>query len=164
MPIEISETELAERVALLKRFKELLQKQREKFRDYLGVLEKQAEVIKKEDTEALLVHTEIEQQIVANISSLQKVIQPIEEMYIKAGLDSEDDGFYQDKIEIPTLKTDLAKLQQEVLEQNNKNRELLKTQMASLRQRIEGIKNPYRFNKSIYSSRENTASIISIEG
>lgn len=164
MPIEISETELAERVALLKRFKELLQKQREKFRDYLGVLEKQAEVIKKEDTEALLVHTEIEQQIVANISSLQKVIQPIEEMYIKAGLDSEDDGFYQDKIEIPTLKTDLAKLQQEVLEQNNKNRELLKTQMASLRQRIEGIKNPYRFNKSIYSSTENTASIISIEG
>lgn len=164
MPIEISETELAERIALLKRFKELLQKQREKFRDYLGVLEKQAEVIKKEDTEALLVHTEIEQQIVANISSLQKVIQPIEEMYIKAGLDSEDDGFYQDKIEIPTLKTDLAKLQQEVLEQNNKNRELLKTQMASLRQRIEGIKNPYRFNKSIYSSTENTASIISIEG
>lgn len=164
MPIEISETELAERVALLKRFKELLQKQREKFRDYLGVLEKQAEVIKKEDTEALLVHTEIEQQIVANISSLQKVIQPIEELYIKAGLDSEDDGFYQDKIEIPTLKTDLAKLQQEVLEQNNKNRELLKTQMASLRQRIEGIKNPYRFNKSIYSSTENTASIISIEG
>lgn len=164
MPIEISETELAERVALLKRFKELLQKQREKFRDYLGVLEKQAEVIKKEDTEALLVHTEIEQQIVANISSLQKVIQPIEEMYIKAGLDSDDDGFYQDKIEIPTLKTDLAKLQQEVLEQNNKNRELLKTQMASLRQRIEGIKNPYRFNKSIYSSTENTASIISIEG
>ena len=164
MPIEISETELAERIALLKRFKELLQKQREKFRDYLGVLEKQAEVIKKEDTEALLVHTEIEQQIVANISSLQKVIQPIEEMYIKAGLDSEDDGFYQDKIEIPTLKTDLAQLQQEVLEQNNKNRELLKTQMASLRQRIEGIKNPYRFNKSIYSSTENTASIISIEG
>ena len=38
MPIEISETELAERVALLKRFKELLKKQREKFRDYLGVL------------------------------------------------------------------------------------------------------------------------------
>ena len=111
-----------------------------------------------------MVHTEIEQQIVANISSLQKVIQPIEEMYIKAGLDSEDDGFYQYKIEIPTLKTDLAKLQQEVLEQNNKNRELLKTQMASLRQRIEGIKNPYRFNKSIYSSTENTASIISIEG
>ena len=163
MPNNISEEELEERVALLKRFKELLEKQRQKFRDYLNVLEKQAEVIKTEDTEALLIHTEIEQQIVANISNLQKVIQPIEEMYVNARLDSSDEN-YSDIIEIPTLKTDLAKLQKEVLEQNEVNRNLLKTQMESLRQKIEGIKNPYRYNKSIYSKTENTASIISIEG
>jgi hypothetical protein len=163
MPNNISEEELQERVALLKRFKELLEKQRQKFRDYLNVLEKQAEVIKTENTEALLVHTEIEQQIVANISNLQKVIQPIEEMYLNAGLDSSDEN-YSEIIEIPTLKTDLAKLQKEVLEQNELNRSLLKTQMESLRQKIEGIKNPYRYNKSIYSKTEHTASIISIEG
>jgi len=163
MPNNISEEELEERVALLKRFKELLEKQRQKFRDYLNVLEKQAEVIKTEDTEALLIHTEIEQQIVANISNLQKVIQPIEEMYVNARLDSSDEN-YSEIIEIPTLKTDLAKLQKEVLEQNELNRNLLKTQMESLRQKIEGIKNPYRYNKSIYSKTENTASIISIEG
>lgn len=163
MPTNISEEELEERVALLKRFKELLEKQRQKFRDYLNVLEKQAEVIKTEDTEALLIHTEIEQQIVANISNLQKVIQPIEEMYVNARLDSSDEN-YSEIIEIPTLKTDLAKLQKEVLEQNEVNRNLLKTQMESLRQKIEGIKNPYRYNKSIYSKTENTASIISIEG
>ena len=150
MPNNISEEELEERVALLKRFKELLEKQRQKFRDYLNVLEKQAEVIKTEDTEALLIHTEIEQQIVANISNLQKVIQPIEEMYVNARLDSSDEN-YSEIIEIPTLKTDLAKLQKEVLEQNEANRNLLKTQMESLRQKIEGIKNPYRYNKSIYS-------------
>ena len=163
MPNNISEEELEERVALLKRFKELLEKQRQKFRDYLNVLDKQAEVIKTEDTEALLIHTEIEQQIVANISNLQKVIQPIEEMYVNARLDSSDEN-YSEIIEIPTLKTDLAKLQKEVLEQNEVNRNLLKTQMESLRQKIEGIKNPYRYNKSIYSKTENTASIISIEG
>lgn len=163
MPNNISEEELEERVALLRRFKELLEKQRQKFRDYLNVLEKQAEVIKTEDTEALLIHTEIEQQIVANISNLQKVIQPIEEMYVNARLDSSDEN-YSEIIEIPTLKTDLAKLQKEVLEQNEVNRNLLKTQMESLRQKIEGIKNPYRYNKSIYSKTENTASIISIEG
>ena len=140
-----------------------MEKQRQKFRDYLNVLEKQAEVIKTEDTEALLIHTEIEQQIVANISNLQKVIQPIEEMYVNARLDSSDEN-YSEIIEIPTLKTDLAKLQKEVLEQNEVNRNLLKTQMESLRQKIEGIKNPYRYNKSIYSKTENTASIISIEG
>ena len=163
MPNNISEEELEERVALLKRFKELLEKQRQKFRDYLNVLEKQAEVIKTEDTEALLIHTEIEQQIVANISNLQKVIQPIEEMYVNARLDSSDEN-YSEIIEIPTLKTDLAKLQKDVLNQNNKNRELLKTQMAQLREKIDGLKNPYKYNKSIYSKSDSTATIISIEG
>lgn len=160
----ISEEELAERVSLLKRFKELLEKQRQKFREYLSVLEKQADVIEKEDTEALLAHTEIEQQIVANISNLQKVIQPIEEMYINASLNSEDNNFMSDTKDIPTLKTDLLKLQQEVLEQNNKNRQLIKVQMEKLRSEIQGLKNPYKYNKSIYSKTDNTASIISIEG
>ena len=129
MSTPISEDELNERVALLKRFKELLEKQRQKFKDYLSVLENQETVIKNEDTEALLVHTEIEQQIVANIQNLQKVIDPIEQMYIASGLDSEIVGASG---EIPTLKTDLVKLQQEVLNQNSKNRELLKSQMNQL--------------------------------
>lgn len=161
MNIQLSEEELNERVALLKRFKELLEKQRQKFKDYLNVLEKQQTVIQNQDTEALLVHTEIEQQIVANIQNLQKVIEPIEQMYISSSLDSENDNL---DIEIPTLKTDLAKLQKDVLNQNNKNRELLKTQMAQLREKIDGLKNPYKYNKSIYSKSDSTATIISIEG
>lgn len=161
MDIQLSEEELNERVALLKRFKELLEKQRQKFKDYLNVLEKQQTVIQNQDTEALLVHTEIEQQIVANIQNLQKVIEPIEQMYISSSLDSENDNL---DIEIPTLKTDLAKLQKDVLNQNNKNRELLKTQMAQLREKIDGLKNPYKYNKSIYSKSDSTATIISIEG
>ena len=111
MSTPISEEELNERVALLKRFKELLEKQRQKFREYLNVLEKQETVIQNQDTEALLVHTEIEQQIVANISNLQKVIEPIEQMYIDSNLDSQNESL---SVEIPTLKTDLAKLQQDV--------------------------------------------------
>ena len=82
-------------------------------------------------------------------------------MYIDSNLDSQNESL---SIEIPTLKTDLAKLQQEVLNQNSKNRELLKSQMTTLREKIEGIKNPYRYTKSIYSKTEETASIISIEG
>lgn len=161
MDIQLSEEELNERVALLKRFKELLEKQRQKFKDYLNVLEKQQTVIQNQDTEALLDHTEIEQQIVANIQNLQKVIEPIEQMYIASSLDSEKNNL---DMEIPTLKTDLAKLQKDVLNQNNKNRELLKTQMAQLREKIDGIKNPYKYNKSIYSKSDSTATIISIEG
>ena len=99
MDIQLSEEELNERVALLKRFKELLEKHRQKFKDYLNVLEKQQTVIQNQDTEALLVHTEIEQQIVANIQNLQKVIEPIEQMYIASSLDSEKNNL---DMEIPT--------------------------------------------------------------
>lgn len=160
----ISEKELEERVALLKRFKDLLEKQRQKFRDYLNVLEKQADVIENQDTEALMIHTELEQQIVANIQNLQKVIEPIEQMYVESSLNSDDSKILSNSSEIPILKTDLQKLQNEVLAQNSKNRQMLKVQIEELRTKIQGLKNPYKYNKSIYSNTESTASIISIEG
>jgi len=160
----ISEKELEERVALLKRFKDLLEKQRQKFRDYLNVLEKQADVIENQDTEALMIHTELEQQIVANIQNLQKVIEPIEQMYVESSLNSDDSKILSNSLEIPILKTDLQKLQNEVLAQNSKNRQMLKVQIEELRTKIQGLKNPYKYNKSIYSNTESSASIISIEG
>lgn len=160
----ISEKELEERVALLKRFKDLLEKQRQKFRDYLNVLEKQADVIENQDTEALMIHTELEQQIVANIQNLQKVIEPIEQMYVESSLNSDDSKILSNSSEIPILKTDLQKLQNEVLAQNSKNRQMLKVQIEELRTKIQGLKNPYKYNKSIYSNTESSASIISIEG
>ena len=107
MDIQLSEEELNERVALLKRFKELLEKQRQKFKDYLNVLEKQQTVIQNQDTEALLVHTEIEQQIVANIQNLQKVIEPIEQMYIASSLDSEKNNLENSTNKIKEQKTQL---------------------------------------------------------
>ena len=162
MEQKISESELEERIAIIKRFKELLEKQREKFRDYLNVLEKQAAVIESQDTEALMEHTELEQQIVANIQNLQKVIEPIENLYennVSFG-DYAKNPFGND---IPSLKTDLEKLQKDVLAQNSKNRELLKIQIGELRTKIQGLHNPYKYNKSIYSKSEETASIINIE-
>ena len=69
----ISQEELEERVAVLHRFKTLLQQQRNKFQEYLTVLEKQQDSITSENPEKLLAHTELEQEIVRNISTLQKV-------------------------------------------------------------------------------------------
>ena len=73
--------ELEERVAILKRFRFLLEQQRNKFKEYLNVLEKQQNSIDAEDSEALIKHSELEQQIVKNISNLQKVIVPMNKMY-----------------------------------------------------------------------------------
>jgi hypothetical protein len=150
----LSKSEIEERVAILNRLRQLLLQQRQKFQEYLTVLEKQELVIQKEDTEGLLAHTELEQNILTNINTLQKVITPLEVMY-KSTAHKDD--------EIPLLKADLLQLQQEVLEQNMKNRQILKSHMTNIRTRLAQFKNPYKNSRSVYSTDSHTASIISVE-
>ena len=81
MTKELSQEELDERVAILRRFRSLLEQQRNKFREYLLVLEKQEGTIEAEDPDAIIAHSELEEQIVRNIGSLQKVIAPMQQLY-----------------------------------------------------------------------------------
>lgn len=152
---ELTDTVVAERIAILKRFRELLEEQRSKFRQYLGVLERQETVIGAGDVEAIVQHTEIEQAIVSEIQTIQKVMDPLEDMYRSAYPDAQAD-------EIPELKTDLDRLKGEVLSQNEKNRELLKTHMQILRQKVVSLKNPYANRTSVYASDAHTATRIDI--
>jgi len=152
---ELTQKEVDERVAILKRFRELLEQQRLKFREYLVVLEKQEEMIASENVDAIVHHTEIEQSIVSELYTIQKVIDPMEEMYKTAHPDLPD-------AEIPKLKTDLDQLRKEVLVQNEKNRELLKSHMVVLRQKVVSLQNPYAKRNSIYASDAQTASLIDI--
>ncbi len=152
---ELAQETIDERVAILKRFRELLEEQRSKFREYLTVLEKQAEMIATENVDAMVRHTEIEQSIVAEIHTIQKVIDPLEAMY-------RDAHPGMNETEIPRLKTDLERLRKDVLEQNGKNRELLKSHMTVLRQQVASLRNPYAKRSSVYSSDSHTASRIDI--
>ena len=152
---ELAQETIDERVAILKRFRELLEEQRSKFREYLTVLEKQAEMIATENVDAMVRHTEIEQSIVAEIHTIQKVIDPLEAMY-------RDAHPGMNETEIPRLKTDLERLRKDVIEQNGKNRELLKSHMTVLRQQVASLRNPYAKRSSVYSSDSHTASRIDI--
>lgn len=109
----LSRQEIDQRVAVLKRFKALLQEQRKKFSDYLVVLETQERSIHEENIDALVHHTELEQSIIGDIFTIQKVIDPIEEMY-RLGMPDKDDT------EVVRLKSDLNKLQSQVMDQNQK--------------------------------------------
>lgn len=151
----LTEEQVAERVSILKRFKKLLDEQRAKFRDYLSVLEKQEKMISSGDVDAIVRHTELEQGIISEIYTIQKVIDPLESMYRATHPDQRD-------AEIPRLKTDLEKLRKDVLVQNEKNRELLKSHMQLLRQKVLSIKNPYANRSSVYASDAHTASVIDI--
>ncbi|GHV73301.1 hypothetical protein AGMMS49940_06030 [Spirochaetia bacterium] len=137
--------ELTQRVAVLKRFRELLEAQRDRFREYLTVLDKQQETIERGNTEALLSHVELEEHIVRDIFNIQKVIDPLEDMY-RTLTGREQEG------ETISLKAALEGLKREAVARSERNRNLLSVRMAEIRQEIKGLRgNPYAARRSIYA-------------
>lgn len=157
---ELSKKELDERVAILKRFRSLLEEQRNKFQEYLLVLESQQGKIEIEDGDSIVAHAELENQIVKNLASLQKVIVPMQGMYnaIVPGLPVSDNAG------IEQLQLDLANLQKQVLSQNERNRTLLQTHMAKVHAQLGNINvmNPYRGRSSVYSEKAAVGSMVEI--
>ena len=147
--LTLTQEEIDERTAILRRLRTLLEMQRKKFQEYLCLLEKQETSIKANDAEIVASQAELEEQIVKNISNLQRVIKPIEEMYHNVYPKSEE--------LIPKMKTDLANLQNKVLAQNEINRNLLKNNIAIIRNQISKLKNPYAMRKSIYATEASAA-------
>ncbi|MGP1439846.1 MAG: flagellar biosynthesis protein FlgN [Treponema sp.] len=150
---KITHSELEERVAVLRRFKSLLQDQRDKFSEYLCVLEKQEESIAKNNIEAVMQHTELENNIIQNILSMQKVIEPIEKIYYLSN--PEDENVLQ-------LKNDLERLQESVQKQNEKNRLILCEKMASIKQDISNLPLRNKYATNVYSKREDIANYIDV--
>lgn len=151
---ELTDEELNERVAILRRFRTLLEQQRAKFQEYLEVLEKQEKSISDEDTNAIIGHAELEQQVVAGIKNLQKVIVPVSEMYRAPENDKS----------VESIQDELEKLQEKVLAQNQKNRELLKKHLVQIRTQLDNFRNPYKKNRSIYAAAQNAhGSLIAVE-
>lgn len=155
---EISKEELDERIAILKRFRKLLEQQRNKFQEYLMVLESQEGRIEMEDGDSIMAHAELENQIVKNLASLQKVIVPIQGMYkaIMPGVPARDNA------NVEQLQLDLANLQKQVLAQNERNRNLLQAQMGKIKNQLGNMNlmNPYRGRSSIYAEKNAVGSVI----
>ena len=155
---QLSKEELDERVAILKRFRKLLEQQRNKFQEYLMVLESQEGKIELEDGDSIAAHTELENQIVKNLASLQKVIVPMQGMYqaIMPGVPVADNA------SVEQLQLDLASLQKQVLAQNERNRSLLQAHMGKIKNQLNNINimNPYRGRTSVYAEKAAVGSII----
>jgi len=151
---DISAGELGQRIAIIRRFKELLKAQRDRFQAYLGALDKQKDVIERGTTDDLLRHVELEEKIVEDIFSMQKVIDPLEKMYqsikpetgaaptarpveVQSGVD-----------EVSSLKEALQGLKAEAVIRSDRNRELLSKRMAELRSEIKSLRlNAYAIRK-----------------
>ena len=155
----ISQEELDERMAILRRFRALLEQQRTKFREYLRVLEMQENKIALQDTESIRAHSELENQIVEGIGSLQKVIGPMQKLYLSARAFTYNPA---DIVPIEKLQDDLTHLQTQVRAQNERNRQLLRANLTELREQIVSIKNPYRARQSVYAEPE-AGNLIQVE-
>lgn len=159
--MELTKEELDERVAILRNFRSLLEKQRNKFQEYLLVLEKQQDSISAENPESLIAHTELEQQVVKNIANLQKVIVPMTKMY-KTVSNSPEGISSKESEPITALQNELSELQHKVLKQNEINRDLLRDHIESIRSQIQSFNNPYRNARSVYAQKQPVASLVEI--
>ncbi len=147
---------LQQRVAVLRRFRELLSQQREKFERYLVILDHERTDIESGDVDRLVAHVDLESQIVSEIFTFQKVIDPLEDLYRaaypSAGVE-----------DVSSIKSALLGLRTEVSARNAENRRLLKQRMELLRGEIAGFRNPLASRKSVYASG-GEGGLLNIEG
>lgn len=148
--------ELEQRAAVLRRFRELLVQQREKFERYLLVLDHEKSDIESGDVDKLMAHVELEEQVVSEIFTFQKVIDPLEDL-LHASYPQGEAG------DLPELKTSLIELRTEVLKRNAENRILLKQRMETLRTEIVGIRMPAMARRSVYAA-SGEGSLLDIQG
>jgi hypothetical protein len=155
--------ELTERAAILRRFRELLVQQRAKFERYLLVLDHEKGDIEGGDVDALVAHVELEEQIVSEIFTFQKVIDPLEDLYRAAYPAAAAKPGEDEASELPVLRDSLAELRGELLRRNAENRELLRRRMDVLRGEIAGLRMPMRSRRSVYADSVE-ASLVDIQG
>jgi hypothetical protein len=124
---------IEQNVAVLKRLRDMLARQREKFGAYLHLLECEGEAIEKGDSEKLLAQVEMEQSIIAEIFTLKKVIVPLESLYEAAYPAGSETT-------IPRLKSVVEAMGAEVLAHNRAHRQKLKERMEEMRRVITSLR------------------------
>jgi hypothetical protein len=164
----LSEEEISRRVAILKRFRELLRSQRDRFQEYLTVLDKQQETIEKGNSEDLITHVAMEEQILTDIFTIQKVIDPLEDLYRtvtnEAGAPADAAPVDEGEAEVSGLKTALDGFKREAVVRTERNKELLSKRMAGIRSELKSLRgNPYAARPSIYADT-GSPTLIDLEG
>lgn len=155
--LTLSQEELNERIAILKRYRTLLEQQRNKFQEYLNVLEKQSDAIAGHSVEKAAVHSQIEDQLVSQLAHLQKVISPMEKLYEEKHVSA----MAFDNDPIPDLKNELNRLKERVLTQNYQNREMIQERLIETKPVVQNFRNPYSKARSIYARQDQSAQLIS---
>ena len=165
----LSSSEVMQRAAILRRFRELLKAQRDRFGAYLDVLDKQKDVIEKGTADSMIRYVELEEKIVTDIFSIQKVIDPLEELYRNVRKENKAvSGVFNSKIsdeeDVKDLKSALEGLKTEAVSLSKRNKVLLSKRMAELRAEIKNLRtNPYVRPLTSYSE-SGTPNLVDLRG
>jgi len=149
----LTQQEKNHRVAVLKKLKSTLEGQRQKFFNYLNVLDAEKSMIESGDPEVLVEQVRMEESIVAEIFTFQKVIDPLDDLYRQSYPESDE--------EVNHLRGTLESLKNQVQEQNKVNRQLLAVKMEHLRNELQGLRRVPR-GKPLYGSSTPAPSLIDI--
>ncbi|MDR2521576.1 MAG: aldehyde dehydrogenase family protein [Spirochaetaceae bacterium] len=152
----LTQAETEERIAILKRFRQLLTAQRDRFRVYLDTLDTQKTIIETGTTDELSRHVDLEEKIVGDILAIQKVIEPMQVMYEFAWKNKEAP-------EVPEIKTVIEHLRGEAKSRWERNKTLLQERMVLIRDEIKELRaNPFKKRRSAYNPAAPT--MIDIKG
>lgn len=134
--ISFTSSETAHRIAVIRRLKSLLEEQRDKFGEYLELLERESQAISRRDTAVLMGQVEHERRVVQAIVSFNRIIGPIQEVYLSLYPERNND--------IESLKAAVDRMRDDVVKKNEANRVLLRARMNELKDRVESLKSPIR--------------------
>lgn len=143
-----------QKIALLKKLKQILTQQREKFHQYLVVLEAEKKSIENDLVESLEEQLKMEENLILDIQSFQKVILGLQTIAQQSYSDHQDQ-------EVEILQTSLETLRQQVLEKNKTNRQLLSARMSQIQSEIRQLQ-PRFGAKNLFGFSSQTSSLVDI--
>jgi len=110
---------------LVKKIRENLLSQKKKLEKYLEILEKEENDINNKDADKLLEHIKIEQNIVEELNSFKKILEPLEKIYFNLPYKKEDT--------ILKLKESITNLSINVKNKSEDNKKLLDIELEKIK-------------------------------
>jgi len=126
--------QLTKRITVLRRYRRMLELQRDRLQGYLHLIDQREDAIHLGDVNRLETYTQQEQQVLKGVMAVQRCLEPLAVMY----RDAEPEG----SPDIDELHDRLEALRLKILARNAESRSVLKMHMENLRQEISHLKIP----------------------
>ena len=124
--------EIDQRVAVLRRYRSMLDLQKEKLSSYLHVVDSREAALAQGTFDDFETYTVLEQEAVKGIQTVQRCLAPLKLLYLELHPEGSPD--------IASMEDRLERLRQEVLRRNEESRMALKTYAASLKLEISKLR------------------------